>query len=752
MYYYDFKELNDIEFEELSKDLVELDLEVKLRLYKKGKDKGIDFSRGFTDKGQEIIGQVKHYVNSKFSDLKYSLTKEKKKIELLNCERYIISTSLDLSVKENEEIFKIMDPYIKSHDDIYDRKKLNSILSTKGSEIEKKFFKLWINNTNILETVLNKSLHDTTKWFLEEINNKPKYYVVTKNFSEALKIINKKNILIIHGEPGIGKTTLAEMIILDFLRKDYNFYFFRGFTTELETIIKDSSTKQIILIDDFLGKNLLELNNNDQTRFETFLERAIKSNKKVILTTRTYIYNNSSFEIFSIEKHNIQEFLLPIGSYSKIEKAKILYNHLYFEENKKNFRMIAQNKTYMKIIEHKNYNPRIIKMISKEENTKEFDEKKYIDYIFQKLDNPEDIWKYEYEKLSKKEKMIINIIGSFSGVVTEEKLKKVFETIYNDDFLEYDKLVDSFISVKLFLNTREKVLQFINPSISDYILKNTFVKEAVYNKIKDNILYLNQIKFIGKINDNNLKKEEKILDVFILRWNSLRESEIDKILFLVENYKNDILANKDYHSYSLICSNYTQSSYMFDTYIEFLIQLIELNPQVFENFNYLNLLSGITKISHFSKFIDLIKKKHELDSFFILHKFEIENLILKVLNYELDKIEVKEAFFNSSYYENNEFSEEDLSSYKWECLESFFYNISSLFEDTYINIEHFKNIIMKKMGPTSYYYDDFEDIKYGMNLEEEDDDDDDDDYNYDSRGEEFSLNENDEIERLFEEV
>lgn len=87
---------------------------------------------------KKIIGQVKHYPKSKFSDLKSTLKKELEKVREENFEKYILITSLDLTVNQIQEIMIVMNGVIKSEDDIYDLKKINTILQKKENEwIEK---------------------------------------------------------------------------------------------------------------------------------------------------------------------------------------------------------------------------------------------------------------------------------------------------------------------------------------------------------------------------------------------------------------------------------------------------------------------------------------------------------------------------------------------------------------------------------------------------------------------------------------
>ena len=57
-----------------------------------------------------------------------------------------------------------------------------------------------------------------------------------------------------------------------------------------------------------------------------------------------------------------------------------------------------EDKKYIKIVKHDNYNPRIIEFVTNKRQYETFDSSKYSEFIFQCLNNPEQIWKNEYER------------------------------------------------------------------------------------------------------------------------------------------------------------------------------------------------------------------------------------------------------------------------------------------------------------------------------------------------------------------
>ena len=79
---FNYYDLDDVEFEILCKDIMQVKLNSELRAFGKGKDGGVDLTDNVST--HNIVVQVKHYINSTFSDLRGSLKKEIEKVKKLN--------------------------------------------------------------------------------------------------------------------------------------------------------------------------------------------------------------------------------------------------------------------------------------------------------------------------------------------------------------------------------------------------------------------------------------------------------------------------------------------------------------------------------------------------------------------------------------------------------------------------------------------------------------------------------------------
>lgn len=660
---YKFDTLNDEEFEEIAKDLLREETGLDFRTFKKGRDGGIDLSY-IGDEQEKTIGQVKHFAKSKFSNLKTTLSEEYDKIKNKKIERYLLVTSLDLTVKEVGEILKLMNGVIKSENDIYDLKKLNSILQNKSNEwIEKKYYKLWLSSTVVLGRIINNAQENNIEYYVTDINNKLRLYVVTQNLDNALNILDKNNMLLIHGEPGVGKTVLAEMLVYNFLAKGYKLKFISGNNIkELEQIMSpDENEKEVIFIDDFLGSNFLELfSSTSESKLVFFLKKYIgKKNKRVILTTRTTIYIKGiqQFEKFKHISIDFEEFNLKLSSYSDVDKAKILYNHIYFSEIEKDYiDEIKRNETYLRIIHHRNYTPRLIEFFTNKNRISLIKASEYRDFIFSSLDNPEEIWRNEFEnRISDIDRLLVWTIFTFGEEISESILREAFEERYGYEIITnnyvreqnaFNKALEALSKGFININRRndnEAAIAFINPSINDFLISYFNNDAAERKRIFSSVKYLEQLskfaldnKYMYGVNfiiDNEDKKriKQKIAEDFdcLKAYKAYKNKEVELLQLIKKWFVGEDSLKSVIKS---IFNGVIKNNRMDDEKAELLLDMIlnkniditEVEELFRENGREERLefviLGSITYIETFIKYLTVIRLENDLALSFIQDK------------------------------------------------------------------------------------------------------------------------------------
>ena len=166
-------------------------------------------------------------------------------------------------------------------------------------------------------------------------------------------------------------------------------------------------------------------------------------------------------------------------------KAKILYNHLFFSNvSSKHILDLLKNETYKTIIEHPNYNPRIIQTITNDDiwstiRPSDFS-KKFIEFI----KNPTSVWKHVYEnQISKLSQCILaNLMTAGTPILLED-----LETITQNRELE-----NTFIRIQK--DTENQLgVEYQNPSVQDFLVHYFVDSPDFLRDILQSALYFNQL-------------------------------------------------------------------------------------------------------------------------------------------------------------------------------------------------------------------------------------------------------------------
>lgn len=482
---YDFLNLSPPEFENLSRDLIQEEFIITLETFTNGRDNGIDLRYSIV-KNKEVIVQCKRYAD--YKSLLSNLKKEKPKVVSLNPTNYIICTTVGLTPYRKNQILKLFSPYITSTGNIFGKDDINNLLG-KFPDIEKKHFKLWLSSTTILDKILHSKVYNQSNFEIETIKETINVYVNNESYYNAIDIIKENKYVIISGIPGIGKTTLARVLVFHYLANGFeDFIYLSDSINDGYTLYKEGR-KQIFLFDDFLGTNFLEnkLTNNEEQRIVKFIERISKSKDKLIIfTTREYILAQAKQKYDALNNPSLEfaKCVIDLSQYTKIVRAKILYNHLFFSNIPKEYLdNFLSTKAYLTIIHHKNYNPRIIQTITKDDFWKTINSSEFSNKFLEFIKYPESVWKHVFEnQISKLSQIILVNLMSCGSPITLIDLKLVtqnFARLHNNKYGIIYSEIEFRKSIRELENTFLKIIkdkdntfavEYQNPSVQDFLV------------------------------------------------------------------------------------------------------------------------------------------------------------------------------------------------------------------------------------------------------------------------------------------
>lgn len=480
---YDFKSLSHQDFEELTRDLLQAEWGVAIEAFKSGRDQGIDLRYSRAGAGNLII-QCKHYASSSFSGLLSHLRNvELPKVQRLSPDRYIVVTSLGLTPADKDKVVAAMSPFVLAPSDVVGADDLNGLLA-RHSAVQRANFKLWLTNTEVIERILHNAEACQTQFEVDRIRRKLPVFVQSQAYPRAQQILNDQRIVIISGVPGIGKTTLAEMLLFAHLDDGYEPVVIQTDLAEGKRLFR-ADRKQIFYYDDFLGQTFLGdhrtyTGRNHDSALLAFMEMVRNTpDSRFVLTTREHILQQAlqASERFQYSATQTYKCVLDLGDYSFGQRARILYNHLYFSDLPNAHKQaILEDDFFLDVIKHKHFNPRLIEWIASLTRLNSPPADKYRENISDLLDSPARLWSHAFSsQISDSARDLLLTLYSLGEWVDIADLEEAFEAVHKGACERYTRrrTARDFRSALQeldggFLRYSSGHASFLNPSIRDF--------------------------------------------------------------------------------------------------------------------------------------------------------------------------------------------------------------------------------------------------------------------------------------------
>ncbi|GEC07181.1 hypothetical protein SSP24_48360 [Streptomyces spinoverrucosus] len=464
--------LTDHDFEVVCRDLFSDILGVPLEIFPRGRDRGIDLRH--TGPAGTTIVQCKHWPRATQKTLIGRLIKDElRKVRVLAPDRYIVATTVGLTVDGKEKLRSAFAPYVRSTGDLYGVDEIVAEL-LRRPDLVRRHFRLWLSSTAVLHTVLNQDQYLRSSWLQKRLQGVADTFVPHEGFERAKQLLDTQQVCVIAGTPGVGKTTVALMLAAWLMGNGYEVHEISQDVDEIGTLWRDD-TRQVFLYDDFLGRTTLDapLNKNEDNRLLSVIREIQETpGKALVMTTRDYLLEHARLRHDRLAEPDVSDAVsvIRLTDLDLRVRGQILYNHVHHSSlppgDKRRF---ADPAVWRPVVQHRNFNPRLV------EETLRLSARRGQDVaaaMLENLDDPRRVWERIVEnELTDEAVHMLEVLFTFRSAPLDD-----LEESWHWYRKEMDQAADGRTfrrALQLLDGTMVSVEQgrvaFHNPSIEDYV-------------------------------------------------------------------------------------------------------------------------------------------------------------------------------------------------------------------------------------------------------------------------------------------
>jgi len=503
---YDFRGLSPIDFEALVRDLLQASTGRAFATFAVGPDGGIDCRHVSTE--QTIIAQCKHRPDAKRAALVSAAAVERDRFadaasdsEQRPLTSYYFVTSADLSPDGVGEVTDTLGALVPHSGHVWTRGQLNALL-TEHPEVERRHFKLWLNSAQVFDRIVGSGEWERNESLVRGIKDHVELWVHTPKYTEALETLHQSGVVIISGAPGVGKSTMAEMLLLTHWEAGFKVVKITSDVADAwRHVRQDSDEKVILYYDDFLGQtSSAELQKNEGSDLGQLIRALRRSKSKhvlLVMTTREQILNaalQGGDDRIARALDGHERVRVELATVTRIERARMLVNHLYFSYRGTGMLSeLADDIRYRSVIDHPGFNPRVLESVVVLKSPPTVD--LLYSELLNALNHPDEIWAGSFSQLSSLASRLVLHLAIEPGREVPVTALEALVTAH-DDAREFHPALKTLEDTWIRIDTSSPPrIRLYDPSRRDFLL-DRLGSGPIFNEVLRDSTSLEQLEFL----------------------------------------------------------------------------------------------------------------------------------------------------------------------------------------------------------------------------------------------------------------
>ena len=284
-----------------------------------------------------------------------------------------------------------------------------------------------------------------------------------------------------------------------------------------------------------------------------------------VLTTREYILNQAKlyYEKLAREKFDHRTCVIDLSKYSRRIRAQILYNHLHFSSlPRQHLESLVAKRGYVRIIDHKNYNPRLIQYLTDVAWIGEMRSPGYLELFIRNLDNPVEIWGHAFRnQISDRARHLLFVLTTMPPESLLADIENAFVACHTAQCVRFGKAhspTDFVTALKeldgTFVATRKiqnfVLVRFQNPSIRDFMQSLLLGGEQLSEIIESLVFFEQSQWFMTTLIDDRPRVSITVLS-------SHAHKVVDAMMALIDAVSCTVHVSGDHPSHRVLpqCAN-----------------------------------------------------------------------------------------------------------------------------------------------------------------------------------------------------